>query len=186
MSPAPGDPVPGGADMNSDALSVLDAVSARLLAERYLAICRASTGGRAERLVAEASADVVNEVIGRVLGEPDPFPLLDALVVLGNECSLAGDDELIERVGAGPVEDAIVERPDLRSRIAERCADAVPGWRETVQRAWADADVAATLPPPLDGLVFVLGDVADAHERPTGSTRRPSKRQGPRDRGRRR
>ncbi|MFC8922636.1 hypothetical protein [Cellulosimicrobium sp. NPDC057127] len=153
-------------------------VAAAALAARYLAFVRASAGTRAERLAAEVSADVVNEVSRRVLGEPDPFPTLDALVTLAHELSLQGDDELLDSVGAGPVEDAIVERADLRPAIAERCRRSVPGWRETVRGAWVDAHVAATLPPPLDGLVTGLRDGdGDARERSTGTSRRRSKRQ---------
>jgi hypothetical protein len=149
-----------GAEERGDALPALDVAGARALAERYLGFVRASTGTRSERLAAETSADVVNEVFERVLAEPDPFPTLDALVALGHELSLAGDDELLGHVAAGPLEDAIAERPDLRGRIAERCRRDVPGWRETVRGAWVEADLAVTLPQPLDGLVTALRDGA--------------------------
>lgn len=154
-----GAPRHDGREERGDVLPPLDGAGARALAERYLAFVRASTGSRAERLAAEASADVVNELTGRVLEEPDPFPTLDALVRLAHELSLDGDDELLDGAGAGPVEDAIVERSDLRAAIAERCRRDVPGWRLAVRGAWVEADVAAMLPPPLDRLVTTLGTV---------------------------
>ncbi|MCB7136336.1 hypothetical protein [Cellulosimicrobium marinum] len=188
-SVVPGDDPSDGVDDTDEAppLATLDVAGARALAERYLAHHLLSSGARAERLESEASTDARDEVTERVLREPDPFPVLDALVALGFERVPVDDHAFLALVAAGPVEDALVERSDLRDAVAERCRrDAA--WHLTVQGVWADAALVPTFPPPLDSLVTTLGGSdRTGSDRPKGrvpAARRPSRRQQPRGRGR--
>ncbi|WP_265522883.1 hypothetical protein [Oerskovia flava] len=162
----------------------LDAAAARELAERYLEHFLKFTGTRAERLEDDAEIEVWDEVGDRAREEPDPLPLLDALVTLGYERVPLDDHAFLAFVAAGAVEDAVVERTDLREAIAERSRTG-PAWRLAVQDVWVDADLAVTLPAPLDELVTMLG-TPDGTPGGAGrrERRRASKRQGRRGRHR--
>ncbi|WP_454729927.1 hypothetical protein [Cellulosimicrobium protaetiae] len=122
------------------------------LARRYLSWLLLTEGTRAERLRAEAEVGVSEEVRSRVEHDADPLPLLDALVA---QAVARGDERLVARLGAGPVEEAIVGRPDLAGRIAARCR-AEPAWSEVVRGAWVDEHRARDLPATLSVLVTVL------------------------------
>ncbi|WP_454041017.1 hypothetical protein [Cellulosimicrobium sp. Marseille-Q8652] len=177
------------AEDEDEVLEPLDAAAARALAERYLAYFLLSTGDRAARLRSASASAVREEVHARVTGEPDPFPMLDALVALAFDRVPHDEHEFLAYVAAGPVEDAVVLRPDLREAVAERCRRADPAWRETARGVWADAELAATLPEPLDRLVSSGGSTDQDDDRgggPRQSRRRPSKRQSPAGRGRHR
>ncbi|WP_435737075.1 GNAT family N-acetyltransferase [Cellulosimicrobium sp. PMB13] len=176
-------------DDEDEVLEPLDTAAARALAERYLQYFLLSTGDRAARLQSASAFEVWEEVYARVAGEADPLPMLDALVALAFDRAPDDEGEFLTHVAAGPVEDAVVERPDLREGVAERCRHTDPAWRETVRGVWADAELAATFPEPLDRLVTCLGDAAvnDGPDGTTrGSARRPSKRQSRAGRGRHR
>ncbi|MBD5786194.1 hypothetical protein IF650_08385 [Cellulosimicrobium terreum] len=186
-SAVPDDEPGADADAEDDEvepLRPLDAAGARALAGRYLLHSEQASGTRAERLEDEMSAFVWDEITDRVLYEPDPFPMLDALVELGYERVPVDDHAFLALVAAGPVENAVVERPDLRDAIAERCRRD-PGWHLTAQGVWVDADLAATFPEPLDGLVTLLGTPGGSRP-PARAGRRASKHQDHRGRGRHR
>lgn len=170
-------------------LEPLDAATARALAERYLAYFLLSTGDRAARLQSASAFEVWEEVYARVAGEADPFPMLDALVALAFDRVPDDEHEFLAYVAAGPVEDAVVTRPDLREAVAERCRRDDPAWRETARGVWADAELAATFPEPLGRLVTRLGETDEQNgpdRAPRQTDRRPSKRQSAAGRGRHR
>lgn len=187
-SAVPDEPVPHDPEddvVEPPVFAPLDAAGARELAERYLEDYLLSRGDRAERLARDVAQDpwTVDDVFGpadevcdRVLHEPDPMPLLDALVALAAARTPVDDHAFLAFVAAGPVEDALVERADLRDAIARRCRRDV-AWRTTVQGVWADAALAATFPAPLDVAVTRLGSPDGAVARRAGKRRTPSKRQ---------
>jgi hypothetical protein len=122
------------------------------LARRYLGWLPLSEGTRAERLRAQAEVGVSEEVRSCVEHDADPLPLLDALVA---QAVASGDERLVTWLGAGPVEEAIVRRPELAGRIAARCR-AEAAWSEVVRGAWVEERRARDLPAPLSALVTVL------------------------------
>ncbi len=127
----------------------------RSLARRYRQHYRDAHGDdrearkRAETayLGAESPSDLVASAVhdGR-----DPMPLLDALLDAAEE---ADDLEFLYFVAAGPIEEAIVDRPDLRESIAVRCSlDA--RWRFTVEHGvWVDEELLPSLPEVLRQLL---------------------------------
>ena len=190
-SAVPDEPVPHDPEddvVEPPVFAPLDAAGARELAERYLEDYLLSRGDRAERLARDTARDAWtgddvrprpwDEVCDRVLDEPDPFPALDALVALAYARTPIDDYAFLAYVSAGPVEDAVVWRSDLREAIARRCRRDV-AWRTTVRGVWVDAAEAVTLPSPLDELVTRLGspDGDGAVARRAGKRRSPSKRQ---------
>lgn len=80
----------------------------------------------------------------------DPMHLLDALLAVAEKLD---DLECLFFVAAGPIEDAILERRDVRNRVAERCRTDTR-WRFAVEHGvWVSENLLPSLPEPLSTLL---------------------------------
>ena len=86
----------------------------------------------------------------RVLKDPDPLPIIDALLALSE-----GDEEVLAYIGASPLEDLIVNRRDLWGKIDQRCLDS-PLWAKAARNTWIHKKLARRLPYGLAALVIRL------------------------------
>jgi hypothetical protein len=106
---------------------------------------------RWDRMSLEERERSAPELVDSIVSDgEDPLPLLDALLDVAEE---ADDLDFLFFVAAGAIEDAIVERRDLRESIAVRCSlDA--RWRFTVEHGvWVDEGLLPSLPAPLNTLL---------------------------------
>jgi hypothetical protein len=109
------------------------------LVAAYWEAHRLARGERADRVRAESNV-AADEVRERITADPqDGLTLLDDL--------LAADDADVAFLGAGPLEDLLVEHgPNVAQVVAERCATASL-WRDAVSGVWLDEQEWAVVAP---------------------------------------
>ena len=109
---------------------VMSSDNAELVAN-YWRAHRLSRGGREDRLLAEADASAFDEVHERVTRDPtDALTLIDDL--------LAADSADAAFVGAGPLEDLLVEHgAAVAQLVADRCRNS-SAWQSAVAAVWLD------------------------------------------------
>ena len=104
--------------------------------------------------------------------EGDPVELVDAL--LGDPL---GDERYASYVAAGPIEDHLASHPEPDLERVENRRRTDPRWASALQGVWMDRASWERLPV---GLREVVPEPAAEVSRARRTTKRPSRRQGPR------